>query len=1099
MSKRYRALFLSVVAAFLTAGPALYGQAVNGTLLGTVTDASGAVVPSARVNITETRTGIGRSTSSNESGNYVFPDLPPGNYNVQVEQTGFRTAVRSGVDVLVNTTVRVDHQLQPGVVTETVNVTAEVAILQTDRSDTGRQIETRAIADLPLPYNNRNFQGLLNLVPGTTRAFRPHSEFFNPQDSLATQVNGMSRLANNLQFEGVDNNHRTGLLQVLIPPIEAIQSVDITTSNYEAELGRAGGAVTNVMLKSGTNNLHGSAYEFNRSSALAARSFFLARKPVTTYNYFGGTIGGPIRKNQTFFFGDYLRIYDRRGDGNRFVIPTLDFRRGDLSAGPTNLYDPLTGDNQGRNRTRLANNQVPASRISPIANRILGLIPPPNLSGLGTNFDQNTVRQKDTDSFDIKVDHQQTNNDRFSIRYSFMRPVTTDPAPAAYGAAGGPHGGGFIGTGIDRTQSAAINYNHIFSPVQMTEVRFGVSRYRNDAFNADYRTNASDAIGIRGVNVSEFTSGLTGIQIAGYSGPVVGYSPSLPWIRSETVFNLVNHWTRTMGNHTVKWGVDIRRIRDELLQNQTFSPRGRFDFGVGTTALNCAAPCDNRTGFTNAFASFLLDLPSQVGRDLPLFFPAYRATQLFSFFQDKWQVSKKLTVDFGLRWEFYPPGTPRFPGGFSNYDPVNNNLVLAGIGSNPSNLGMQTNYKNFAPRTGIAYRLTEKTVLRAGFGISFEPFPDNTYAYNFPVRQNNAFNQLNGFTPAVLLDGRPASMAAGFPPATPAEIPSNGMISAATPALRNQSYSVINLQFREGYVESWNFAVQRALPRNFTAEVAYVGNHGVVIPTRHNLNAGLVAGAGANGQPMFPRFGRTASTVVSFIGTSSHYHSMQAKLDRRFSSGLLVTTSYTFAKATGITDEDGEPAYYINPRRSYSKLGHNRAHTYVQSFVYELPFGKGKPYLSSVPAGLLLGGWQVAGVLTLMSGTPLNFGAPNAPLNAPGNAQSPNISGPVRILHGVDEAFWFDPSNFSAPAPGTFGNLGRNILGGPNFFGFDASLSRKITIREGWTVEIRADAIDAFNKAQFGNPDTGFGNANFGKVKGAGGARNISLGARLSF
>ena len=344
--KRWTGVLLFFVCSIHTQ---IYGQAVKGTLLGTISDTSTAVVPGANVTITETNTGISRSATTNQSGIYVFPNLDQGTYRVTVEQPGFRKAIREGVDVLVNTTVRVDLTLEPGQVTETVNVTAEVPLLQTDRSDTGRQIESRQIADMPLAFN-RNFQGLLNLVPGTTRAFRPHSEFFNPQDSLATQVNGMSRLANNLQLEGVDNNHRTGLLQVLIPPIEAIQTVDITTSNYEAELGRAGGAVTNVMLKSGTNDLHGSLYEFNRVSALAARSFFLGKKPVTTYNYFGGTIGGPIKRNKTFFFGDYLRIYDRRGDGNRFVIPTMDFRRGDLSAGPTNIYDPATGDELGRGR-----------------------------------------------------------------------------------------------------------------------------------------------------------------------------------------------------------------------------------------------------------------------------------------------------------------------------------------------------------------------------------------------------------------------------------------------------------------------------------------------------------------------------------------------------------------------------------------------------------------------------------------------------------------------------------------------------------------------------------------------------------------------------
>jgi len=1073
----------------------VYGQAVKGSLLGTISDSSSAVVPNASVSVTEVNTGLSRSGSTNASGVYVFSNLDPGTYRVTVEHPGFRKSVRDGVDVLVNTTVRVDLTLEPGQVSETVNVTAEVPLLQTDRSDTGRQIEARQIADAPLGFN-RNFQALINLVPGTTRVFRPHSEFFNPQDSLATQVNGMSRLANNLQLEGVDNNHRTGLLQVLIPPIEAVQTVDITTSNYEAELGRAGGAVTNVMLKSGTNELHGSAYHFNRVSALAARSYFLAKKPVTTYNYFGGQIGGPIKKNRTFFFGDYLRILDRRGDGNRFVIPTMDFRRGDLSTGSTNIYDPLTGDDQGRNRTAFANRLIPAGRISPIATRILGLVPAPNLPGLGTNFDQNTVRKKDSDAFDVKVDHQQTASAKFSVRYSFLRPVTTDPAPAAYGLAGGPHGGGFIGTGVDRTQSAAIIYDHLFSPTLITEARIGVSRYRNDAQGMDYGSNASDAIGIKGVNVSPFTSGLTGINIGGYSSPMVGYSASLPWVRSETNFNWANVWTKTMSNHTVKWGVDIRRIRDELLQNQTFSPRGRFDFGVGPTSLNCAAPCDNRTSFANNFAGFLLDVPNQVGRDLPVIFPAYRATQFFAFVQDKWQLTKKLTLDIGLRWEFYPPGTPRFPGGFSNFDPESNSLVLAGIGNNPMNLGLQSNKKNFAPRLGLAYRFTEKTVVRAGFGISYEPFPDNTYAYNFPVRQNNAFNSLNGFSQALLANGQPATMAAGFPPPTPAVIPSNGII---TPAALTESYSVINLRFREGYAESWNLAVQRALPRNFSFEAAYVGNHGVLIPTRYNLNAGFIPGAGANGQPYFTKYRRTASTVVSFIGTSSHYHSLQVKLDRRFSNGFQLTTAYTFSKATGITDEDGEYAYYINPRRSYSTLSHSRPHVYVQSYIYELPFGKNKPYLTSGPASWVAGGWQVVGVLSLMSGSPLNFGYSSASLSAPGNAQSPNITGPLKILHGVDESPWFDASNFSAPAAATFGNLGRFISGGPGFFNLDASLFKKISLRERVGLEIRAEAFSVTNTAQFNNPDTGLGNANFGKVKGAGGARSVQLGAKITF
>lgn len=1084
----------SICASALLFATGAYGQAVSGTLLGTVTDQSGATIPGARVTLTEQNTGVTRATDATTAGYYAFPDLMPGTYSVAIQHPGFKRGVRTDVQVLVNSTVRVDMQLQTGDVSESIEVRAEAAILQTDRTDTGRKIETEQLAEMPLGFN-RNFQNLLNLVPGTTRAFRPHSVFFNAQDSLSTQVNGQSRLANNVQLEGIDNNHRTGLLTALIPPIEALQTVDITTSNYEASLGRAGGAVTNVLLKSGTNDIHGSLFHFNRVSALAAKAFLTTTKPLTVYNYFGGTIGGPIIKNRTFFFGDYLRVTDHRGQTDRLTIPTPAFRSGDFSGVTTPIYDPSTGTGTGASRTPFSGNRVPDSRIGQVPRRIMNLLPAPTLPGTGINYEYNSTLVKDTDSFDIKLDHNATDADRFSFRYSFQRPTVFDPP--SFGDAGGPHGGGFSGSGVQKAQNAAISYNRIFGPTLLAEFRLGVNRYRNDAQQVDYGTNASQAIGIPGVNLDAWTSGLAAIDITGFSNPVVGYSASLPWIRSETNFNLVNTWTKTWGAHTTKFGADIRRLRDDLLQTQTQNPRGVFRFRQGQTSCSTDCPASTAAGFANAFASFLLDLPNDTGRDLAVIFPAWRQTQTFLFVHDKWQISPKLTVDLGLRWEYYRPATPRLPGGFSNYDADLNQLFVAGYGNVPMNLGMRSYYKNFAPRMGVAYRLTEKDVFRAGYGISFLPFADNTYAYNFPVKQNNTFNALNAFTPAVLPDGRIASLANGFPAPIAAVIPDSGIISNP----QNQVYDVIDTNFREGYVQSWNVAYQRALPKNFMFEAAYVANKGVHVPMPINLNPGLILGAGAAGRPYFARFGRNVNTNFRFAAGDNEYNGMQVKMDRRFSNGFLLTTAYTWSRAMANGgDDNGGPAWYINPERNWARAGFDRRQSFVQSYIYELPFGKGKPYLQSGPGAWVLGGWQLNGILTLMSGNAINFSS-TAPNNAPGNAQTPNVSGPFRVLGGINHAVWFDTSVFSAPAANTFGNVGRNAASGPNFYNLDASLFRTVHLTERMNLEFRVESFALPNapRWQLNNPNTNVNDPNFGLIRGAGGNRSLQLGARLMF
>lgn len=1083
-------------------------QAVTGTVLGTITDASGAVIANARVLLTNVGTGIVRTEQTNASGNYTFSDVPQGGYSVSVEMANFKKEMRENINVRVNSSIRVDVQLQPGNITQQIEVTAALPPLQTDRADTETNISNVSTANLPTG-TNRNFQSLLNLVPGTTRATYQHSSFFNAAGSLQTEVNGQLRMGNNYQIEGIDDNERTGLLQILVPPIEAISNVDVSTSNFEAELGRASGAVTNVTLKHGGNDFHGALYELIQNSELNARSFFNAGVGHLTYNYFGGNAGGAIIKNKLFYFGDILRVTNHQATASPFTIPTPAQISGNLSASSTPIYNPFTGNADGTGRQTFPGDIIPTSDINPISAKLMALLPAPNqasATGVNNYFALLPFHQ-DTTSFDTTVDYNPTDSDRVSGRLSFARPVTFQ-APA-FGTAGGDANGAFQGTGTQRTYSGGINYDHIFTPTLVSELRFGVAYYNNVATPTDYGTNASEALGIPGVNVSPITSGLVGINIGNfYSNPLLGYSASLPWTRAEANIDIVNIWTKTLGNHTIKWGIDIRRIRDALLQEQTFSPRGLYTFATGQTALNTNGK-QSATSYYNNFAAFLLDVPNQAGRDLATYFPALRGTEFFSFVQDKWVVTPKLTLDLGLRWEIYPPFTPQFASGFSNYDPSNNSLVVAGVGGNPSNLGNKTYWHFFAPRFGAAYRLTDKTVLRAGFGISYTPYPDNTYAYNYPVRANNAYNpSVATYGPALLNTGQIASFQNGFPAAVLPAVPSNGIIANAP---TNQSYFVIPQNYKNAYVESWNIAVQRALPFGLTLDVAYVGNHGVdASQVEYNLNAGIIPGAGNLGLPEYASFGRTNSTTQYFAQYSSMYNALQVKLNRSFSNGFQLTTSYTYGKGMSFqSDDDGGIDFYVNQQRNWARNDFDRTHTFVQSYVYELPFGPGKKWLSSGMTGNIFGNWKVNGILTVMTGTPMTLTPSTNNLNMPGNTQTVDQVAPVQILHGVGpNSPWFSTSSFAAPtANGVAGNTGRNFLSGPGFFNLDASLFKVITYKERYNLEIRGEAFAVTNTPQFANPGTTQGSPAFGYITStiggnstaSNGNRVLQLGLKLSF
>jgi len=1086
-----------------------FSQAVSATMVGTVTDATGAVVANARVTLTETNTGVAHSLFANPSGNYTFANIPPGRYQVTVEMPGFKKEVRDAIDVDVDSTARVDVQLQPGNVSETIEVSAAPPPLKTDRADITTTVDNTQIEELPL-WVNGNFQTLLTLVPGTTDPTFQHSQFFNASSSVQMNTNGQFRMANNYQIEGIDNNERTGLLQILIPPKEAIQQVDVSVSNHDPELGRGTGAVTNVILKSGTNKYHGGVYWNLQNSDLDTRSFFNPAVGHVAYNQVGGNLGGPIKHNKLFFFGDYLRTMDHEDNTNQTTIPSAAFRAGNFSGDTHIVYDPATGiagDPNGKGRTPFPGNIVPASRINPASAAIFAMLPPTNeplTSSQANDYFALLPATKTTDHFDVKIDDQLTGKDRVSGRFSFERPVIYQ-APE-FGGAGGPAQGAFEGTGVQRTYSSGLNWDRIVSPTLIAQTRFGVAYYNNIASQTDYGKDDATAIGALGVNINPFTSGMVGINLGGYSSPLVGYSASLPWVRSEANIDFVNTWTKMAHNHTIKWGVDIRRIRDALLQDQTFSPRGVVYFGANQTSVSGAS-----MDIGNDVASMLLDVPKEIGRDVNTYFPALRATQVFAFVGDRWQVSPRFTLDLGLRWELYPPFTPQFPGGFSNYNPLNNTLVIGGVGGNPGNLGMETHYHYFAPRTGVAYRLTNSTVLRSGFGLSYTSFPDNNYAYNFPVRSNNEYlPRLNAtFTPVILPSGEVGTFQAGFPPPDPVVVPANGIITNPDPT---SAYFYIPKNFKNPYVMQWNIAVQQALPFHLVLDVAYVGSHGVDTIAAVNLNAGLILGAAAAGQPEFATYGRTTSTTQYFRGFSSTFNALEARFDRRFSSGVHMTSSFTWQHALDYQsgDDGGLADWYIGEKRNYARADFDHTLNFVQSYVYLLPFGKGQRFATHGPAAAVMGGWQVSGILTMRTGGPFTITSGVA-LNAPGNTETPNQIAPIQVLHGINTGNpWFDKTSFSQPATNTFGAMGRNVMSGPGEFRLDGAVSRWINWKERYRMQIRGEAINLTNTPYFKNPAADYSTtSSFTYVTGTVGsgvgvngfsaARSIQLALKILF
>jgi len=1175
MRKCFQVLILCILS-FGGLSIPLLGQAVSGTILGTVTDPTGAVVANAQITIVLTGQDAIHSSVTNESGNFTEPDLPPGTYTVTIVAPGFKKDARQNIDVLTNTTTRVDVVLATGSTSETVTVTDAPPQLQTDRADISTTIEATQIANLPLSSGN-SFQSLLNTVPGMAPVVFNNSQFFNSNNDLSTNANGQSSYVNLYQVEGIDDDERTGIHIILVPPAAAIANVDITTNNFEAEFGRAVGTVVNVTLKSGTNSFHGSIFQNMENNGVNARSFF-QKSPNgrLVYNYTGGSLGAPILKNRLFIFGDFLRVSDHEEANNLATIPFYNVANNtlNLSEYKGQAYDPTTGDTAdclgttanslcGTGRVPFANNQIPLSNpgisksaltvlqdIDAIArNPAINLATTAYLAGaVSNNLSENLGFHKDFTSYDIKSDYTISQKSHLSYRFSHQN-VNTFQAPTFGAFLGGPAGGGFEATGVAAAYSTGVNYDHVFSPTLFTEARVGVAHYRNSATQTDYGANDAKTLGIpgngpNGTDNTVTSSGQIAAILGNFTSPMIGYSASLPWLRAESNIDFANNWTKILRNHTLKAGADIRRVRDDLLQGNNNAAAGQFTYAENQTYVPTGGTTFNgsATGQANDVASFLFNVPSNVGQDTNSTFPAYRQTWLFFFLADKWQVNSKLTLDIGGRYELYPPATPRKAGGFVNYNPTNDTLTEAGIAGNPSNLGMQTDYRNFAPRLGASYRVNEKLVLRGGIGVSYVPFVDNSYAYNYPIKTSTNYTPGTTYGPTLNPGIGVVNLATGIPAVPTAAFGSNGTLTESA-TLPNNTIALGNLyiplNFKNAYVTSWNTALQQALPHDMSMQIAYVANHGTRIDVSQNINLPQIYGQSATYDPLnkaadgvTPVFNKTASVTEYFLGYSTNYQSLQVELKKRFTHGVSFNSAFTWGKSQNYQTgpQDGGLLFWAGPvHRNYAVTDFDRARNFEQTVTYELPAGHGHKYFSSGPTQFLLGGWRVSAVVSAVSGLPFSITASSV---TSGTTQTANQVGAYQVLHNVAGGNistypqWFSAGpagspSFTAPTtcvlysaaspnPCALGSTGRNQFRGPGYLSDNLSLFKSFPIFRESQLEARFDAFNATNTPAFGLPSSSITSSTFGQitgtlgsgagnVNGVGGGRVLQAAVKITF
>jgi len=1054
----------------------------RGGIVGSVVDQSGAAVSGAKIMVTNSGTGQVRTASSSSSGDYSVPNLPVGQYAATAEQPGFKRATVGSIKVDVQQTVRIDFSLQVGQVTDQVTVTGVAPLLQADDAQIGALVENKRVEDLPL--NGRNFTQLALLVPGATEGtagnYAATYGLGTRGSGVSFSINGQQSSYNQFLIDGVpakENQHESNSIS---PSVDAIQEFRVQTSNYSAELGTEAGGQINLVTKSGTNRLHGTAYEFLRNDIFDGSNFFSGgTKPELRRNQFGGTLGGPIRRNKTFFFGSYEGTRIRKGFTQTGLVPNTQERAGDFSdllpLGIT-IHDPTT-------HVPFPGNVVPSGSISPIASTILQqFVPLPNTAPPDQPFDPNLATNyvsNDTNKINVyqvigRLDHHFSDKDAVFGRYIIEDVDNISPKLFPTDSF----------RQKSRGQNAEISFSHIFSSNKLNELKLAYNRFRqNEVVGNAFHNDVVGALGIAGLCEQPACWGVPEMDISPYLsfgehglGQVV--SGPRGW-RSE-VFHVGDTFSYGKGAHTMKFGLTMERHRDTF--PETIFPRGIFGFDGRFTSVD-----GNTPNSTAALADFLLGLPRTSLASIDEFDPHFENTDLYPWFQDDWRVTSTLTLNLGLRYEW--SGRP-----ISENDTISNIDISGGTAQlvtakDHSQFGfprslVDNDNNNLAPRLGFAWSPSQvkRYVLRGGYGIFYQRETSNSWidlAINPPFINQTFF----------ILD---STQAGSF------DFQNPFALAPPIPLL----FFAIDKHWRDGYVQEWNLDNQFSITPNLVVDIAYVGNKGTRLPNLIPINQAVPGPGDVQSRRPFPNFG---SLNFRLSNSSATYHGLQTRVERRFANGLSFLASYTFSKTindASIYENDPGPQNVRNLRAEKGLASQDVRQRLVLSYVYELPFGRGKRFGSSSNgvSQQLIGGWQVNGITTLQSGQPFTpiLGFDNADVGD-GTARPDLVGDPILSRGDRSRLRWFNTDAFAAPAPGTFGTAGRNRVIGPGLNNFDFSVVKRFEFGEQRSLEFRTEVFNIFNHSNFVTVGNVLGTPSFGQLTSARDPRDIQFGLKFLF